>query len=1710
VVACKYLEKYISQINKDTIVPNSTLRSILGCITIATLLSISTIYSNAAEFVWLEGELGNANVPVNNSGWGNTSFLSEGVWMHISIDADKIDETVPEEGVVIKHPFKITKPADYEVWGRVGFEFARSDFEWRLDDGEWSKISSEELTTDLMNIAFWCEVAWLKLGNAQLDEGDHMLEIRLQKIKNEKGEFNRILYAGDAFCIHEGKFFPDGKFKPGDGSARSEEDLAAEAFVFELPEAEAGNRSSVSLKGTWQAARHDEQLPGEVASPINELPENPVFRAIAVPGDKNQLRPDLLFAHRIWYRTRISVPETMKERSFFIDFPLNNLNTTVYVNGELCGFEKNPFCRFQIDVTKAVKPGENNEIMVGIRDAWYGYSADPERPMKLRRAFNLPIDILSRGFQDLDYPIWNCPQSGILGTPAFVAAGKVYSSDVFVKPSVADNKLNVEIEVTSAASEDVTFEVTHEAVNPDTGEVEKKFKTRTFNVAAKDTTTIETSDDWDNPRLWWPDEPQLYKLRTIISVGGNTVDVRETPFGFREWRMEGKKFTLNGVVWHMWADVSVGGSNPEQWLESYRRSMQRTARFVTAGQAGHNPNWLGQLEADEALDFFDRSGVVIRRNSTVDGEVIGYQFSENDQETVKKQDGSNAKLTLMKNWLDQCVAQVKGERNHPSIQIWTIENEFAYINLINLLGNSPLMDEYEGKIKEVHDAVMAVDPTRSVMIDGGGALKDNSLEVHGDHYVATLDTRYPDLAYESFPEGGGRGRWLWDEVRPRYLGEDYYAAGIDPGDYAQWGGEAAFRGKSALGESIAICYRMLNEGYRWGEHYAAWHFWVGGDGGTAQWVANAPRAVFTREWNWTFESAESATRTFGVFNDTQYDSPLSFTRKLIVDGKVRYKKTTTHNVAPGENEKFAEDIRIPKVRRRTEAELVLSLEADGKEIFTDTKKVSILPKIKTRGKMSRNSIALYDPRNKTGESLKSLKIPFTSVASLEEIPASAKLLIVGSDALDEECSVSPVLSAFAVEGRSVVVLDQTNPLKHQAFPAEMESASTKGRSFATEGRTAFIEDSSHEVFYGVADKDFFTWKVGAPIYRNAYSKPVRGAKSLLQVGPRLTQTALTEIPVGKGVIYTSQLAIDDNFSNNAAARQMLANIIDGALSYKQISLPVSACINDEWLAENLRVIGLKYDEAANPVESVKNAKNGIAIVSADPENLASLASQMSLLEDFWKRGGSLMLHGLTPEGIDSFNKIVGVEHLIRPFKRERVQFPDARNPLTSGISSGDLTMLSGERIFPWQAGEFVSSDVFTYIVDTDDVAPFATSDFHSYDNIVNGFVGADGWKLIIDFPIPENNEPFEMTIDLPREETLYEITYDQSVNYNPTTKISLENETGDNREFAMEPTGDAQTFAIKPPLAGKNFKLRTMEWHLAPGKSQTQGIDNINLMAERSDNYRKTVKPMLNVGGLVQYVKGNGNVILCNIKFQENEVVPVNRLKKQAIISAVLKNMKASFSVGRTVIAGGGLDCLPIDIHTKATTYKDDKGWFGDNRFTFAALPAGKHKMAGVDFDIYEMPTSPTPQILMLGGHGVPGKLPEKIEGIPVETKADALFFLHTAKIDRRRSEHDIESGKVDTMFKYVVHYADGETAEIPVRSEIDIEHYTQGNPVSLPGALLAWTRLYEGTDTHAAAYSMQWNNPRPDVEISSVDMIPVDVGVGTPALVAITAVTAK
>ena len=170
-------------------------------------------------------------------------------------------------------------------------------------------------------------------------------------------------------------------------------------------------------------------------------------------------------------------------------------------------------------------------------------------------------------------------------------------------------------------------------------------------------------------------------------------------------------------------------------------------------------------------------------------------------------------MQLMRNWRDQMVAQVKGERNHPSVMIWSIENEWLYINCINLYGG--LMDEFEAETARTSDAVMAADPTRPTMTDGGGAGKANAMPVAGDHYVFGDYPKYPDLAYDANPTGGGRGRWVWDQQRPRFIGEDYFANGINPFDYSYFGGEETFQGKAQARRAAGIIFRMLTEGYRW-------------------------------------------------------------------------------------------------------------------------------------------------------------------------------------------------------------------------------------------------------------------------------------------------------------------------------------------------------------------------------------------------------------------------------------------------------------------------------------------------------------------------------------------------------------------------------------------------------------------------------------------------------------------------------------------------------------------------------------------------------------------------------------------------------------------------------------------------------------------------------------------------------------------------------
>ena len=147
-----------------------------------------------------------------------------------------------------------------------------------------------------------------------------------------------------------------------------------------------------------------------------------------------------------------------------------------------------------------------------------------------------------------------------------------------------------------------------------------------------------------------------------------------------------------------------------------------------------------------------------------------------------------------------------------------------------------------------------------------------------------------------------------------------------------------------------------------------------------------------------------------------------------------------------------------------------------------------------------------------------------------------------------------------------------------------------------------------------------------------------------------------------------------------------------------------------------------------------------------------------------------------------------------------------------------------------------------------------------------------------------------------------------------------------------------------------------------------------------------------------------------------------------------------------------------------------------------------------------------------MNGSGAAGveALPMQVTGIPVNKKVDALFFLHAynqyAQPEERRDRNPV-------VFQYVIHYEDGQTLAGPVRLGLEVAHWVSKDPSGLRNAALAWTAPFpnDASGEQAALYQMQWNNPRPDVAVQSVDVAYGDAGnrLGQAAVVAITAANA-
>ncbi|MGM0486014.1 MAG: glycosyl hydrolase 2 galactose-binding domain-containing protein [Planctomycetota bacterium] len=1680
---------------------------------------------SAADYVWLEAEdYDRCNFPhFERSSMGKPQLLSGGEWLMRGVKADEVPKLVPDEGIILEYAFDVPKAGRYNFWARVGWYSARADFKWRISDGPWKAVPPSYPTTNLMELGFFCEVSWADLGKVKLEQGANTLQIRYPKAA---GENAKMLVAADCFALMPGKFTPEGALKPSETYDR-ELDRRASEHVFALPVSRDSERTEEQLNGLWQVARYDDpNMDVDTYEPIHELPspdEYPLrWMAFNAPGSPWDHEP-LVFGHRLIYRTRVDVPAEHDGRGFKLHFSGTNWIVSVFINGKLAGTHRGVWVPWDLDVSEFIKPGQVNEIALAVKGSYYAFDAKAmgkeqtleklkNRPESRRRwaRWVAPIDPSTKG--DGDGYVY-----GIVNPVTFVSVGDAYTEDVFIKPSVENKSLSLEYTLRNTTPEPRRTHVVVEAVHDATGQVEKTWKLTPPALEPNQSVTFDADDlPWTNPKLWWPKaDPDLYRLRTTIVENGKTIDVHEELFGFREVSIRRTGVYINGVrrnVW-CWVDAHVKWvETPEEWLEAFHEDGNRFTRFSKNRRISRViPTREGRLE------FYDRHGIPGRLCTMIDGMRISYNLGER----TRDENGDPLLVVndiVWENFREHMAQVAKAYRNHPSIIFHQVENELVYINGMNIYGG--YLDRVEELTNEVVEAGRAIDPTRPYTVGGGGDLSGR-LEINSPHYPHAAFDYYPENAYTLNHYSTKIERWPWDRTKPWIVGESCFANHLEFATVAI-GGEA-YRGHDYARMGKARFLRMLYGGYRYAG-VAGFFPWDNlYDFEDSRKVFSALAAI-PRKQTHRLYGGKQTSLLFKVMNDTLSDAPVTLAWEYGIGDRLIASDEQTLHIEPGFGEEHEIVIDAPKTDRRLDGTLTLRVTQNGATPYVDERSVPTLPGVEKLA--TPRQVYLLDRQGEIADWLTRTGISFEQLERLSDVRGKQGLLIIGHDTLTADEAFGPEILMFAAEGGSVISLEQEHPPAGAALPMPVWPTTRKGGF-------AHPEVLGTPVLHDLGREDLIDWAGEHPTFKKVYRKPSGGARSLASAGESLQFSPLIEAPCGKGVIVLCQMRVGANLGVDPAADCLLRNMIEVYGGYTPSQGVASVYLSHDPLTRaKLDETGLLLEDVSNVTEALDADQFRVAIVEASPANIETLNRISSKVEAFQAAGGWIMLTGLGPKGGEAFNRLVGADHILRPFRAERVTLDQSTYKLAATLGHRDVALYSPNKIM--HTTYWVSPHTFSHVIDNRDFAPFTIPPNASDDpmefqhpwehdhpdrepyNLVNGMFSRDDWRYTHMIWIDEGKDHHDLVFRLRRSDVLGAVKLWNNTTYHTIAEVDVILDGDAEKTYHMDVPAANEPIVLElpePVELKETITLRITRWrndsHRAFEDGILCGIDNLQFL--RPEECVGKGIFLDTAGGLVACPgPSGGGVFLNQVQFLEEEPKVENDAKKLKIVGTVLQNMGVGTRTASVLpVPGVNVRFHPVTIQEHANAYLADtegrEGWFHHRPNLPEGLnvfPRGESILADVTYSTVNFTTSPIPDFILLGGERsrLPkhlAEMPSEVRDIPVRRKADQLYFLHTAHItnpisDRERARMTDKKNPfvLPTVMEYVLHYTDGQTAQIPVVLERNIDHWVQKEATPLLGARVGWSRRFDSLEgQHAVIYSMQADNPRPDVEIESIEI---------------------
>jgi beta-galactosidase len=412
------------------------------------------------------------------------------------------------------------------------------------------------------------------------------------------------------------------------------------------------------LNGTWQfnyseapesrpadfyKADYDTSKWATIKVPANWEVEGfgvPIYVNASYPFQKGKLNPpDIPDGHNPVgsYKRTFNVPNNWDGKDIYIHLGAVKSAFYIWINGKKVGYSQGSKLPAEFNLTKYVKPGNNNIALEVYRwsDGSYLECQD----------------------------FWRI--SGIERDVYLYARPNVQLEDYFAKAGLENNYtdgvFDLEVDIKSIASKTQKGSVAVEIIKDN-----KTVYTASsaYELASNSDKTLKFNKTIPQVKTWSAEIPELYQLNIIIKDRkGNVIEAISRKLGFRTSEVKNGQYLVNGQP-ILFKGVNRHEHDPDTGHVISREDMLRDVQIfkeynINAVRTCHYPN------DPYFYELCDEYGVYVIDEANIESHGMGYALHRTLANDPK----------WLKSHLERTERMVQRDKNHPSIVIWSLGNE---------------------------------------------------------------------------------------------------------------------------------------------------------------------------------------------------------------------------------------------------------------------------------------------------------------------------------------------------------------------------------------------------------------------------------------------------------------------------------------------------------------------------------------------------------------------------------------------------------------------------------------------------------------------------------------------------------------------------------------------------------------------------------------------------------------------------------------------------------------------------------------------------------------------------------------------------------------------------------------------------------------------------------------------------------------------------